>query len=45
MGLAGVLASCGGKDSVQPLQELSRNTDPEISREALRALRMINARL
>jgi hypothetical protein len=44
MGLAGVLGLSGGRDSVQPLEQLSRNPDPEIGREALRALRMINAR-
>jgi HEAT repeat protein len=44
MGLAGVLAQSGGKDSIAPLEELSRNPDPAIGREALRAIRMINAR-
>jgi HEAT repeat protein len=44
MGLAGVLAQSGGKDSIAPLEQLSRNPDPAIGREALRAIRMINAR-
>jgi hypothetical protein len=44
IGLAGVLAQSGGKDSIAPLEQLSRNPDPAIGREALRAIRMINAR-
>jgi HEAT repeat protein len=44
MGLAGVLATSGGKDSVAPLEQLSRHPDPEVGKEALRAIRMINAR-
>ena len=44
MGLAGVLAQSGGKDSIAPLEELSRNPDPAVGKEALRAMRMINAR-
>jgi HEAT repeat protein len=44
MGLAGVLAQSGGKDSIAPLDELSRNPDPAVGKEALRAIRMINSR-
>jgi len=44
MGLAGVLAQSGGKDSIAPLEELSRNPDPAVGKEALRAVRMINSR-
>jgi hypothetical protein len=44
MGLAGVLAQSGGKDSIAPLEELSRNPDPAVGKEALRAIRMINSR-
>jgi HEAT repeat protein len=44
MGLAGVLAQSGGKDSLAPLEQLSRNPDPAVGREALRAIRLINAR-
>lgn len=44
MGLAGVLAQSGGKDSIAPLEQLSRSPDPEVGKEALRAIRLINAR-
>ena len=44
MGLAGVLAVSGTKDSIAPLEQLSRNPDPAVAKEALRAIRMINAR-
>jgi len=44
MGLAGVLAQSGGQDSIAPLEQLSRNADPAISKEALRALRLIRTR-
>ena len=44
MGLAGVLAQSGGKDSIAPLEELTRNPDPAVGKEALRAVRMINSR-
>lgn len=44
IGLAGVLAQSGGKDSIAPLEQLSRHPDPTVGREALRAIRMINAR-
>jgi hypothetical protein len=44
MGLANVLAVSGGQDSVPALEQLSRNSDPEVSKEALRALRLIRSR-
>ncbi len=44
IGLARVLAISGGPDSIPPLEELSRNPDPEVSREALRALRLVRSR-
>jgi hypothetical protein len=44
MGLARVLATSGGQDSIQPLEELSRQPDPEVSKEALRALRLVKSR-
>ncbi len=44
MGLAGVLAQSGGKDSIPTLEQLSRSADPEVGKEALRAIRLINAR-
>jgi len=44
MGLARVLAASGAQDSIAPLEELSRNADPEVSREALRALRLVKSR-
>jgi HEAT repeat protein len=42
--LAGVLAVSGGKDSLPALEDLARHPDPGVSRQALRAIRMINAR-
>jgi HEAT repeat protein len=44
MGLARVLATSGGQDSIQPLEELARHPDPEVSKEALRALRLVKSR-
>jgi HEAT repeat protein len=44
IGLARVLALSGGPDSVPALEELSRHPDPEVSREALRALRLVRSR-
>ncbi len=45
MGLAGVLAISGGKDSLAPLEQLSRNSDAEVAKSALRAIRLINTRI
>ena len=45
IGLAGVLARSGDKDSVAPLQKLSNDTDTEVAQEGLRALRILQARL
>jgi len=44
-GLADVLAASGGEDSVAPLESLSQDPDPEVSQEALRAVRNLRARL
>ena len=43
-GLAEVLASSGGADSVAPLQALSRDQDADVVRAALRALQAVQAR-
>jgi HEAT repeat protein len=45
IGLAGVLARSGDKDSVEPLQKLSKDTDTQVAQEGLRALRSLQARL
>jgi HEAT repeat protein len=45
MGLAGVLAISGGKDSIGPLEQLSRSSDAEVAKEAIRAIRIINTRI
>jgi HEAT repeat protein len=42
--LADVLAVSGAKDSLPPLEELARHQDPGVSRQALRAIRLINSR-
>ncbi len=44
-GLAQVLASSGGQDSVAPLEALSQDTDSEVAQEGLRGLRNLRARL
>jgi HEAT repeat protein len=44
-GLAQVLSVSGGQDSIAPLEALSRETSPEVSEEATRALRNLRARL
>jgi hypothetical protein len=44
-GLAQVLASSGGQDSVAPLEALSQDTDAEVSQEGLRAVKNLRARL
>jgi HEAT repeat protein len=43
--LARVLARSGDKDSVAPLERLSRDADSEVSQEGLRAMRNLQARL
>lgn len=45
IGLARVLAVSGYKESVAPLERLSRDTDPEVAQEGLRAMRNLQARL
>lgn len=44
-GLAQVFAFSGGQDSIAPLENLSKDLTPEVSEEALRALRSLRARL
>jgi len=44
-GLAQVLSVSGGQDSIAPLEALSRDSTPEVSEEATRALRNLRARL
>jgi HEAT repeat protein len=44
-GLAQVLSVSGGQDSIAPLEALSRETAPDVSQEATRALRNLRARL
>jgi HEAT repeat protein len=44
-GLAEVLASSGGEDSVAPLQALSQDSDAEVSQAGLRAVKNLHARL
>ncbi len=44
IGLAGVLARSGDQTSVPELQKLSNDPDPEVAKEALRALRTLQAK-
>ncbi len=44
-GLALVFASSGDRDSIAPLEALSHDTDPDVSQEALRALKNLHARI
>ena len=44
IGLAGVLARSGDKASIPELEKLSKDSDPEVGKEALRALRTLQAR-
>lgn len=41
IGLAQTLAGSGGAEAVQPLDQLSKDPDPAVAREALRALRIL----
>ena len=43
--LAQVFAQSGDRDSIPYLETLSKDTDPEVAQEGLRALRNLNARL
>jgi HEAT repeat protein len=45
IGLARVLAASGDKQTVPYLEKLSRDTDPEVAQEGLRAVRNLQARL
>ena len=44
-GLAAVFAAAGGPDSVGPLEALGRDPDAEVGSEAVRALRILRAKL
>jgi HEAT repeat protein len=44
-GLAQVLAASGDRDSISYLETLSKDPDPEVDKEALRALQSIRARV
>jgi HEAT repeat protein len=44
IGLARVLAGTGAQDSIPPLEKLSADPDPEVSQEALRALKNLRSR-
>jgi HEAT repeat protein len=45
IGLAGVLARSGDQASIAELQKLTSDPDPEVSKEALRAVRTLQARM
>ena len=45
IGLGTILAGSGDKDSVAPLQELTKDNDAEVAEASLRALRVLKARL
>jgi hypothetical protein len=45
IGLAGVLARSGDQQSLAALQKLADDPDPDVSKEALRAVRTLQARL
>jgi HEAT repeat protein len=45
IGLAGVLARSGDSGSVTELQKITNDPDPEVSKEALRAVRTLQARI
>src|SRR5208283_4966842 len=40
-----ILARSGERDSVGPLETLSKDTDPDVAAEGIRSLRTLNARL
>jgi HEAT repeat protein len=44
IGLAAVLARSGDQSSIPELEKLSKDTDPEVGKEALRALRTLQSR-
>jgi hypothetical protein len=44
-GLAEVLAQSGDRDSIPPLEALSKDPDPEVAQAGLRGLKNLRARL
>jgi hypothetical protein len=44
IGLAGVLARSGDRESIAPLQKLANDPDAEVQKEALRAVRTLQGR-
>ena len=44
IGLAGVLARSGDQSSIPELEKLTKDPDPEVAKEALRAVRTLRAR-
>ena len=44
-GLAQVFGASGGQDAIAPLEALSKDTSPDVTEEALRAIKSLNARL
>jgi hypothetical protein len=45
IGLARVMAVSGDKESLPHLEKVSRDTDPEVAQEGLRAVKNLQARL
>jgi hypothetical protein len=45
IGLSRVLSVSGDKESVAPLEKVSRDPDPEVAQAGLRALKNLQARL
>ncbi|MBL8236091.1 MAG: HEAT repeat domain-containing protein [Bryobacterales bacterium] len=45
LALAEILGERGGKDSVEPLETLAKDSDAEVATESLRALRLLRTRL
>lgn len=45
LALAEILGERGGKDSVEPLETLAKDSDAEVATESLRALRLLRMRL
>ena len=45
LGLTEILGERGGKDSVEPLENLSKDADAEVASASLRALRVLRLRV